>query len=294
MCIRDSSREVIPGTKSAYKQLSRQLVKARQQGIFEWDFLEDRTRYTLGYFDNSYKSASDLRDLVQRCKWKLEDLDLDKLLDEMFDYLTINDYVGKWAKQPTIVEIWIEKDALAKTVEAWVDDVKIRVNKGYSSWTFIYNNVQEILQLLNEHERLVILYLGDLDPSGVDMQRFLIEALKYFNIDESLVEFKRLAITEQQVIDFNLPPRPEDAETIAKLERDTRTAKYTIPYVVELDALVVYAPDEFKQLIIEEVNKHFDEEIYEEVRKKAKKISKASIKVIEAFKRKAKERLIKM
>lgn len=286
------SKGLIPNTKSAYKQLSKQLVKARKNQQLAWDFLEDRTRYSLGIFEDGYVTAADLRACVMRCRERLDDLSLDALLDEMFNWIRLYAETGKWAKQPTIVEIWIEKDALAKTIESWVSDVKIRVNRGYSSWTFIYNNIQEIKDMLgDEHERLTIFYLGDLDPSGVDIQRFLQEAIGYFRVDK-VVEFKRLAVTDEQVVKYNLPPRPEDVETLRKLERDSRTAGYKHDYIVELDALVVYAPEQFRDLLRAEVNRYWDKEIYEKVHTKSKRYAESSKKLIEAVKRKAKKRIL--
>ncbi len=287
------SRNLIPNTKSAYKQLSRKIVEARKKGIFAWDFLEDRTRYVLGSFSDSYKGGSDVRYVIRRCREKLDQLDLDKLLSEMFDYLVCSAYVGKWAKQPIIAEIWIEKDALAKTIEAWVDEVNIRVNRGYSSWTFIYENVKELKSILNrEHEKVVILYLGDLDPSGVDIERFLKEALQYFGLSQDEVEFKRFAVTPEQVERFNLPPRPEDAETLAKLQRDTRMKKYSYDYIVELDALIAYAPEEFRKMLLEEIDRYFDKEIYESVKRKAMKIRNATKKIVEVYKEKARRKIL--
>jgi hypothetical protein len=286
------SKGLIPNTKSAYKQLSKQLVKARKNQQFAWDFLEDRTRYTLGNFEDGYVTAADLRACVMRCRERLEDLSLNALLDEMFDWIRLYAETGKWAKQPNIVEIWIEKDALAKTIESWVSDVKIRVNRGYSSWTFIYNNIQEIKSMLEgEHERLIVFYLGDLDPSGVDIQRFLQEAISYFKVDK-VVEFKRLAVTDEQVVKYNLPPRPEDAETLRKLERDSRTAGYKHDYIVELDALVVYAPEEFRELLRTEINRYWDEEIYRKVEAKSKRYAQSSRRLIEAIKKKAKKKIL--
>lgn len=288
------SRNVIPNTKSAYKQLSRQLVNARKRGVFSWDFLEDRTRYTLGYFNDSYKCVEDYKEFVKRVLDEYNKISLNALLDRWFEHLSLTTYVGKWARQENIVEIWIEKDALAKTVHNWVADlgVVIRVNRGYSSWTFIYDNVMSIKRkLANRHKRLIVIYLGDLDPSGVDIERFLREAIGYFGL-EKRVELVRLAVTPKQVEEFNLPPRPEDAETLRKLERDTRSKKYTYDYIVELDALVVYAPNEFRSLLRSEVLKYWDEELYKELKSEARRLFEKSIKFLEVMKRRAREKII--
>ena len=287
------SRNIIPNTKSSYQRLSRVLVEARKEGIFAWDFIEDRTRYVLKNFSDYELDEKDVEYVEKRCKEKVEEIDIHKLIEEWFDWLKVSPHVGYWAEQPIVPEIWIEKDALAPTIDNWTKDlsVNVRVNRGYSSWTFIYENVKELRNLLNEHEKVVILYCGDLDPSGVDIQRFLKEALEYFGMDESKVELVRVAVTPEQVDKFGLPPKPEDAETLAKLQRDPRTKRYTYDYVVELDSLVAYAPNEFKQLLREAIEKLHDKDIYGRVKKKAKDIAKRIEDIVEKAKKEAIEKI---
>lgn len=288
------SRNIIPNTKSSYKRLSEVLVEARKKGVFPWDFIEDRVRYTMGKFDD-YKPSEDVLGYVEReCRDILEVLDINHLLDTQFNYLKVPLYVGYWADQPVVPEIWIEKDALATTIDNWTRDlyVTIRVNRGYSSWTFIYNNVQDLRRILENHNGVVVLYLGDLDPSGVDIQRFLDEALSYFGHKDDVV-IKRLAVTPEQVERYNLPPRPEDAETLAKIERDPRSRKYRYRYIVELDALVAYVPSEFRRLVREEIQRYHDTDIYLKARRDAEDLNRRSMKIIERYKEKAKKKILK-
>jgi len=80
--------------------------------------------------------------------------------------------------------------------------------------------------------RVVILYLGDWDPSGEDMERDLKERL--FNEQPELeFELMRVAIHKADIRRFNLPPlRVKDS--------DTRSGGFVRKYgedCVELDAL---------------------------------------------------------
>jgi hypothetical protein len=202
--------------------------------------------------------------------------------------------MGRWYKQKNLVEIWIEKEALSSTISNWVEShyIRIRVNKGYSSWTFIYNNVEQLKQLLQYHDKIIILYLGDLDPSGVDIQRFLQEALEYFELPKEKVELKRLAITPEQVEYFGLPPKPEDAETLEKLGRDPRSKKYTLDYAVELDSLVAYVPSEFRKMIDETIREYFDEELYNKLNEERNKLQEENERIKEDYIRKAKEKIL--
>jgi len=287
------SRNIIPNTRSSYQRLSKVLVEARKDGIFAWDFMEDKTRYAIKNFSDYRPTSKELDWIEDMCKRKVEELDVNELISSKFDHLRISGRIGYWANQPIVPEIWVEKDALATTIDNWTYDlyVNIRVNRGYSSWTFIYENVKDLSGILDEHDKIVILYCGDLDPSGVDIQRFLNEALRYFGMDESKVEFRRVAVTPEQVEEYNLPPKPEDAETLAKLQRDPRSKKYTYDYVVELDALVAYVPSDFKRILREEIEKYHDKEIYDKTKKEAEELRKKSIEIIENYKKKALERI---
>lgn len=271
------SKEVIPNTTSSYKGLSRQLVKARKSGRYAWDFLEDKTRVVLGVLSD----------------YKLEEYDFDLAVKYSFEHLLSYFDAQAWADQPEVCEIWIEKEALASTIEAWTSDLRIpiRINRGYSSWTFIFNNVQALATEIRRHDRVTIFYLGDLDPSGVDMQRFLEEAIRYFGLDQNKVIMQRLAITPNHVERFNLPPKPEDAETLAKLQRDSRMASYQHEYIVELDALVAYVPSEFKRMVQEAIKSKWDKSIFEKLKEKAEKLKAEVEEKLEDIQEETKEKI---
>lgn len=290
------SKNLIPNTRSSYQTLSKQLVEARKQKRFSWDFLEDRTRVTIGMtWDYGY--SDDINERVkEKCEKLLDELDIEEVINEYFNQVDTWVSMSQWFKQKNIVEIWIEKEALASTIANWVseDYIKIRVNKGYSSWTFIYNNVEDLKNILTNHDKIIILYCGDLDPSGVDIQRFLEEALEYFELQVEKVELKRLAITPEQVERYNLPPKPEDAETLEKLGRDPRSKRYTLDYVVELDSLVAYVPSEFKKLIKETIRQYFDEELYKELNTRRRRLQEENIRIVRDYIRKAKEKIVQI
>lgn len=76
----------------------------------------------------------------------------------------------------------------------------------------------------------IIFYLGDHDPSGIDMTRDIRDRLRMFGVD---VEIDRLALNMDQVKKYNPPPNP------AKMT-DTRCHSYVSEFgneSWELDAL---------------------------------------------------------
>ncbi len=177
--------------------------------------------------------------------------------------------IPRWHKQPNYVEVWIEKQALANTFSSFLKglDVRIVVNKGYSGWSFLHENCIRLRGVKRSGKEIHILYFGDFDPSGDDMENHLNEALHYFGLGD--VDFQRIAVTEEQIGQFNLPPMPNSKETIDKVNNDTRKngfiRKYGRLYIVELDALLAIVPDEFKSIVQESVDQFFGRGIYQNV-----------------------------
>jgi hypothetical protein len=99
------------------------------------------------------------------------------------------------------------------------------------------------------------------------MDDHLDNALRYFGLGE--IDFQRIAVTEEQIEEFNLPPMPKSKETIDKVNHDTRKngfiKKYGKLYIVELDALLAIVPDEFKSIVLGSVDQFFDQAIYQAV-----------------------------
>lgn len=290
------SINTIPNTVGSYQGLSRHLVKARKEGEIDFNAMEDRGRYSISNFGDGYLDETNLNDVGERCTVRLEDLDIDTVIDDYFNYDFLNlqsSDSGYWAQQPIIPEIWIEKDAIAPTIENWTSGLStnIRVNRGYSGWSFLNTCIQQIRETLQRHDKAIILYIGDLDPSGTDMDRHLKEAVEFFGMSDR-IEFKRLALLPEQVEIYNLPPKPEDAETLAKVARDPRSRNYNLNYIVEVDAFLGLAPDAFKELIQEAILEYYDATIAAEVREEEIRITNEAENIVNAAKQMAKESLL--
>ena len=104
-------------------------------------------------------------------------------------------------------------------------------------------------------DRRVILYLGDHDPSGIDMTRDIRERMFLFGAE---VEVKRIALTEAQIKKYNPPPNP------TKLT-DARAASYINKFGYECWELDALEPSVITSLIQEEVCSLVDFELFENV-----------------------------
>ena len=249
------SKNIIPNTKSAYKGLSSAFVKARQQGVIHWDWLADEGRDIEEGERNYNLEPEPYADAVMKNAIS----DLRKQLEGSTYF-----YYTKWMNQEYYIEMWIEKNALRATFSNYISDYKIALvpSRGYSSWTFLKDAYDRIRQNANGKTPL-ILYFGDFDPSGEDIERFLRESMNgFFGLDLKVI---RMGVTKDQIEQYNLPTTPEDAEEIEKLQRDSRYAKWEHGnYRVELDALLAYVPDEFERIVKDSIKEYFDESVYED------------------------------
>lgn len=296
---RTYSKGLHPNTKTTYKTYSKQFVKARKTGRFPWDCIADEERTTLGKLEHDRFDDDILEDTERHLNDQLENISLEKMLEESFDYLVDDATVDRWADQAYGVELWIEKKALVATLHAWTKDLKVpvRVSRGYSGWTFLYNCIQEFKETAVDFTHMTILYLGDWDPSGRDIYRFIQETFLYFDIDPDKVTFKWLAVTPEQVEDYKLPPQPQDPETWAKLRRDVRFQKdkayWMQSCIVEVDALLAYVPEDFRIIVRDAILEYWDHVIYDDFVSKAEDLNNEIQEALSDIKDQAKHRILK-
>lgn len=105
----------------------------------------------------------------------------------------------------------------------------------------------------------IIIHLGDHDPSGIDMSRDIEARFRVFGAHEHAVEVRRIALTRQQVDEYNPPPNP--AKTT-----DSRFKEYQRLHGSESWELDAIEPQELIRLIRDEIDRHVDHDVFERVR----------------------------
>ena len=192
--------------------------------------------------------------------------------DRLPEYMTPTEYVENridrvvfahteykiplWYNQPYYIEVWLEKLAAVRTIASYIKDKQVRLVpiRGYDSWTNIFKSSSRLKAKKKDGFEVEIIYLGDFDPSGEDIDRHTRQGLNYFGLSD--IPINRIAVTKKQIQQFNLPPIPTDADTLGKLEnRDRRTPgfirKHGRLYAVELEALTL--KKEFEELLIRQL-----------------------------------------
>src|SRR5262245_31514163 len=110
------------------------------------------------------------------------------------------------------IEIWCEKDALAGVLwDVTSDyDVPLMVSRGMPSLTFLHGTAVEVRRAARNGKQTSTYQFGDRDPSGVlipqTIERRLNEMCERFDCPEPIIE--RVALTAEQIAEFNLPTRP--------------------------------------------------------------------------------------
>jgi hypothetical protein len=187
-----------------------------------------------------------------------------------------NYIVPRWYNQPHYVEVWVEKDAMAGTLNSIINvagkrEVRIVPTRGQESVTFAWEHVQRLKQKQKIGKKVHIRYFGDLDPSGEAIQEELINKLTLDPYKLEGIDFKRVGVTNEQRQKFTLIPNM-DSKTMDKLKRDPNRFKFMQKYnlqseselfQIEVDALEAIAPDEFGTLVLESIDEFFDKEIYQ-------------------------------
>jgi hypothetical protein len=187
------SNNLTANTGRAYNALKTLLKWARLTGEIHFEKIIDETRepYRQATFDSVVEAVND-RLRQYRSEW--------------------------WDRQAEYLEVWLEKRTLTRLLYQVTDryGVFLCVGGGYQSWSEIYDGAQRFGEQKRPRR---ILYCGDFDPSGEDMDRDIAER---FAVLHCPVEVERVALTPEDARAYNLPPqfvKPTDSRTPAFVEK---------------------------------------------------------------------------
>lgn len=213
-------------SRSHYQTLSRETAKARREGRFP--ALIDRGRFVRrpGSHASPEQALAWLRDSYRR---------------------------DRTETQPLAIYVGVEKNTLVGPLTNWLDEYGLPVLAlgGYSSQTFVDLVAEEIVQ---DGRESVLIYAGDLDPSGEQIDRDFVARTGVFH------RVERVALTVEQVETYGLPPAigkasdPRAADFIARHGRLIQ---------VELEALPLA---ELRRLYDDAIARLFDVTMFDAAR----------------------------
>jgi hypothetical protein len=186
----------------------------------------------------------------------------------------------------------VEKQALEGVLipvsEQW--HVPFSANKGYSSSSALYRAGKRIERALKAGKNIRIIYLGDHDPSGIDMTRDVEDRLKMYSgyrfwapkddsekgrakalesmnprlferyrnaaYSDQIFEVHRAALNMDQIEEYNPPPNP------AKMT-DSRARDYVEKFGDESWELDALDPEVLAQTVTDAIEEILDREAWE-------------------------------
>ena len=248
-------------TDKNYKALGGLVSDARLSGDLDIALIEDRGRET-----TSVRTYSSPADVIDSVAWSYR--------------------LDPWTTQINHVEVMVEKDALSGILEPVCRDERVcfSANKGYISTSFGYQ-IGERLRW--EHQGgpgrpgkdIHIIYLGDHDPSGIQMTEDVLGRLTMF-AKGIPISVHRIALNMDQVNHYQPPENP------AKVS-DSRYAAYVEKFQTEssweLDAL---SPEVLSDLVRRKVRSLRDNELWEQVMAEEKRHKRLLENMAERFREK--------
>lgn len=229
------ARDYIPNSVRSYKRIGGLVSDARLAGLVDWEMIEDRGRETV--VNPHWESPADI---VRTAAGQFR--------------------IDHWEGQECYVEVFVEKDALSGILEPVCRnlDVRFTANKGYSSSSAMYEASKRIARAFDDGKDIHLFYLGDHDPSGIDMTRDIQERLAMFTRGSFYIKTVRLALNYDQVAQWDPPENP------AK-ETDSRYRIYVEEFGESSWELDAVNPATLASLVEDHVNELIDRSIWDKV-----------------------------
>lgn len=271
------ARDLIPNTPRSYQNLTAILTDARYAGMISWSAIEDRGREVDA--PGEWERVDDLVDAAVRQwrspRWKEQPRYVELWVEKQALAGVLAPIANRW-HVPLMVNKGYSSasamhDAAQRMLEACgvetvqsvcdncgtlADDREGRKCGGCGEATALVTRALDV-DGLDEFEReVVVIYLGDFDPSGEDMVRDIRDRLTEFGVPN--LDVRKVALTMEQIRRLRPPPNP------AKIT-DSRAASYIERHGAsswELDAL---PPRELNRLVEAAITSVVDVDAYKAV-----------------------------
>ncbi len=247
------SRAIIENSVQSYKRVGNIVSDARLAGLIDWEMIEDRGRVT--QFPPHWNDPAEIVEAAA------------------------NQFaVDKWEDQENYAEVMVEKDALSGVLLPVCRrlDVGFTANRGYSSSSALYEAGKRMAQRIDDGKTVWVFYLGDHDPSGVDMTRDVLERLEMFS--GANIEVKRLALNMDQIEKLNPPENP------AK-ETDSRAAAYIAKFGESSWELDAVEPRQLDRIVTRAVRDLLDEDLWDAAVAREKQMKRELQAFVKAYRK---------
>lgn len=177
---------VVVDKKGGYNEVQRLMLDFRKSGQLSWDCVVDsrRDRSRITSFDSLEAYLDAIRGSFHTSEWS-------PAHGSMF-----------WP------ELWVEKDTLQLVAEealrkAGINDVPVQSMAGHASWTLKYELATDLCDVIGRGQYPVIGYIGDLDPSGVNIPEVIERDLNgFFGLKD--IKVHRLGVLPEQIARYQM------------------------------------------------------------------------------------------
>ncbi|WP_395367032.1 hypothetical protein ACHGLA_36455 [Streptomyces sp. YH02] len=223
------SAGLLPNTAPTYRRLSSQLAQARRDGHFP-----------------------DLIDTIREVHVPPSWPDAAAFEADMPQWFRLDRTRGQqWA-----LYMAAEKDTLRQLLTRWLAEygIPVLVVRGFGSQSYA-DVVRE--RVRSDPRPAVLLYLGDFDASGSDIERDWVERTACW------ARVERVLLTDGQIREYDLPPAEGK-------RNDPRWPQFARRYGFDIDRPVQWEvealePAELKRLVLDAVDTYLDREILAQV-----------------------------
>lgn len=196
--------EPVEKSDRGYRHVQDRCVKLRRSGRIPYHWIADMSRR--GYFTNTFSDAGDfIRRMAGHYRADL------------------------WRDAEYRCEVWAESRSIASVLTDECEELAVSLYPcgGFASLSFAHAAAEEH-NGDDDTRPLIVLYVGDYDPAGVLIDRALERELRAHLRADIPMDFRRIAINEEQVLEYDLPTKP-------RKEGDKRSQH--IEYTVEAEAM---------------------------------------------------------
>ena len=187
--------EPVEKTESGYRQVQQRLALMRRSGYIPYGWITDATRN--GSHVNTFSSPGEFLERIASL------------------------YRGNpWADGDHYCEVWTESRSLAGVVHGLCSELAVSLYPagGFASMTLLYDAAGHIEEQASDKESAVVFYVGDYDPAGVLIDQSIEQELREHLPDGFPMEFHRIAVNADQVIEYDLPTKPRKASDVRRLD----------------------------------------------------------------------------
>jgi hypothetical protein len=205
--------EPVEKSDRGYRHVQDRCAKLRRSGALPYNWISDASR--AGYHTPTYRDAGDfLRSMKAHYRADL------------------------WHHSDWYCEVWCESRSIAGVVQELCEELAVSLYPcgGFSSITLAYEAATYINAVAG-HRIVQIFYIGDYDPAGVLIDVALERELQSHLKPSICLLFDRIAITEEQIEDYDLPRKPRKLSDKRALHVESTVEAEAMPAHILRDLL---------------------------------------------------------